>query len=228
MGQVSRLAAANGGHPVPRRQEPLGSRQQPCEYAIRGIAFNDYLKAIPLMAYSIRDQQALYFLTFSVVEWVDIFTRPLYKDIVIDSLRFCQQRKGLELFAFCLMTNHLHLICRAEDGKALSDIVRDFKKYTSRQLFEAIHLNQQESRRTWLDWIFRSQGSFNSNNSTAQIWQQRSHGVELRNEEMVQQRLHYTHQNPVRAGICYRAEDYLYSSASQYAGLEALLPVTLL
>ncbi|UYZ65180.1 transposase [Hymenobacter weizhouensis] len=132
------------------------------------------------------------------------------------------------MFAFCLMTNHLHLICRAAEGKDLSDLVRDFKKFTSRQLFQALHTNQQESRRAWLEWIFCKQGEFNSNNHTVQIWQQRSHGVELRNETMLRQRLHYTHQNPVQAGICYKAEDYLYSSASQYAGLEALLPVTLL
>ncbi|MCR5889065.1 transposase [Hymenobacter sp. J193] len=180
------------------------------------------------MAYSIKNQEGLYFLTFTVVQWVDIFTRPVYKDIVVDSLRYCQEKKGMELFAFCLMTNHLHLIARAAEGQLLSDIVRDFKKYTSRQVFQALHLNQQESRRSWLEWIFRQHGQENRNNEQVQVWQQHSHGVELRTPTMVQQRLHYTHQNPVRAGICYRAEDYLYSSASQYAGLETILPVTLL
>jgi putative transposase len=180
------------------------------------------------MAYPIRDQQALYFLTFTVVEWLDVFTRPLYKDIVINSLRYCQQHKGLELFAYCLMSNHLHLIARADAGYELSDIVRDFKKFTARRVFEAIATNPQESRRQWLEWCLRKQGEFNPKNTFIQLWQNHSHGVELRSEAMTRQKLNYIHQNPVRAGICFRGEDYLYSSASFYAGLEALLEVSLL
>lgn len=180
------------------------------------------------MAYSIRDQQGLYFLTFTVVNWVDLFTRPLYKELVIDSLRFCQQKKGLELFAYCLMTNHLHLIARAKEGASLSDFVRDFKKFTSRNLFQAMHANQQESRRKWLAWIFTSEGQFQPDNTFVAVWQKGSHAVELTTEAMARQRLEYIHQNPVRAGICYRPEEYVYSSAAQYAGLEVLLPVELL
>jgi putative transposase len=180
------------------------------------------------MAYPIRDQQALYFLTFTVVEWLDVFTRPLYKDIVINSLRYCQQHKGLELFAYCLMSNHLHLIARADAGYELSDIVRDFKKFTARRVFEAIATNPQESRRQWLEWCLRKQGEFNPKNTFIQLWQNHSHGVELRSEAVTRQKLNYIHQNPVRAGICFRGEDYLYSSASFYAGLEALLEVSLL
>lgn len=177
------------------------------------------------MAYPIRDQQALYFLTFTVVEWLDVFTRPLYKDIVIDSLRYCQQHKGLELYAYCLMTNHLHLIARAAEGYELSDIVRDFKKFTARRVFAAIASNPQESRRQWLEWCLRKQGEFNPKNTFVQLWQNHSHGVQLQGEAIAQQKLHYVHQNPVRAGICYRAEDYVYSSASCYAGLEVALNV---
>ena len=180
------------------------------------------------MAYPIRDQQGLYFLTFTVVEWLDVFTRPRYKDIVIESLGYCQQHKGLELFAYCLMSNHLHLIARAAEGQELSNIVRDFKKFTARRVFEAICTNPQESRRQWLEWSLRKQGEFNPKNTFVQLWQNHSHGVELRTEAMQRQRLEYTHQNPVRAGICYRPEDYVYSSASFYAGLETGLEVSLL
>jgi REP element-mobilizing transposase RayT len=180
------------------------------------------------MAYPIRDQTSLYFLTFTVVEWLDVFTRPRYKEIIIDSLRYCQQSKGLELFAYCLMTNHLHLIARAADGHELFGIVRDFKKFTARRVFEAIMANQQESRRQWLEWTLRKQGEFNPKNTNVQLWQQRSHGVELKSEAVTRQKLNYIHQNPVRAGICYREVDYVYSSASFYAGLEAVLEVSLL
>ncbi|GAA3977997.1 REP-associated tyrosine transposase [Hymenobacter antarcticus] len=180
------------------------------------------------MGYQIRDQQALYFLTFTTVGWADIFTRPHYKDIIIDSLRYCQANKGLELFAYCLMTNHLHLIARAAEGHELSNIVRDFKKFTANQLFKEIVNSPTESRRNWLRWLLTQEGERNPSNQNFQLWQQRSHGVELHSEEMVRQRLAYTHANPVRAGICYRDEDYVYSSASFYSGLEAVLPVSLL
>ena len=177
------------------------------------------------MAYPIRNQQGLYFITCTVVEWVGLFTRPLYKDLIIDSLRYCQRHKGLELFAYCLMTNHLHLIARAAEGSSLSDIMRDFKKFTAKQVFHTLHVNQQESRRKWLEWILHSQGAFNPRNTHIQLWQQPSHNVELLTELVARQKLEYIHQNPVRAGICYRAEDYVYSSASFYAGMEAVLEV---
>ena len=81
--------------------------------------------------YKIRDQHGIYFLTFAVVEWVDVFTRKEYADIVIESLRYCIQHKGLKLYAWCIMSNHVHLIVSAEQGN-LSDVLRDFKKFTSK------------------------------------------------------------------------------------------------
>jgi len=179
------------------------------------------------MAYSIRDQEGLYFLTFTVVDWIDVFTRPQYKDLILDSLRFCQQKKGLKLFAYCLMPNHLHLVARVVEGGNLSAVVRDFKKYTSYALLKAISENPRESRQHWLQWMFNRAGEVNPNNTHTQFWQQHSHAVELSSNEMIQQRVDYTHQNPVRAGICFRPEDYVYSSAAQYAGLEPGLPVLL-
>src|SRR5688572_22388732 len=93
--------------------------------------------------YKIRSQAAIHFITFAVVEWVDVFTRKAYRDIVLDSIRFCQTEKGLALHAWCLMSNHFHLIASAKNGD-LSDILRDFKKFTSKQIIEAIIGNKQE------------------------------------------------------------------------------------
>lgn len=178
--------------------------------------------------YKIRDQQKLYFLTFAVVRWVDVFTRHEYKDIFLESLRYCQQQKGLELYAFCIMPNHVHLIAGVSEGGNLSAVMRDLKKYTSTQIVQAITNNVQESRRDWMLWLFREQGRTNPNNNNYQFWQQESHPIELSTNEILDQKLEYIHQNPVRAGICYAPEDYIYSSASQYAGKESILPVKLL
>ncbi len=80
--------------------------------------------------YKIRDQYAVHFITFAVVEWIDVFTRRSYADIVLDSLRYCIANKGLKVHAWCIMSNHVHMIVSPPDGN-LSDILRDFKKFTS-------------------------------------------------------------------------------------------------
>lgn len=126
------------------------------------------------------------------------------------------------------MPNHLHLVARVAEGGNLSAVVRDFKKYTSYALLKAIEENPQESRQSWLLWMFRRAGRDNPNNTNAQLWQQHSHAVELSTNEKIRQRVEYTHLNPVRAGICFRPEDYVYSSAAQYAGLDPGLPVSLI
>jgi putative transposase len=96
--------------------------------------------------YIIQDQNAVYFLTFPVVDWVDIFTRPIYKTIIVDSLNYCIENKGLTVHAWCLMTNHLHLIARAIEGYRLSDIIRDFKKFTAKKIIAAIKKNRKVER----------------------------------------------------------------------------------
>lgn len=98
--------------------------------------------------YVITDQQQVYFLTLTVVDWVDVFTRKDYKLIIVDSLNFCIANKGMEVFAYVIMSNHLHLITRAKEGYVLSYVLRDFKKFTSKQIVAKI-LEIGESRRDW-------------------------------------------------------------------------------
>jgi len=82
--------------------------------------------------YKIRDKEGIHFVTFAVVEWVDVFTRKEYRDILLDSLSHCQQEKGLLLHSWCLMSNHVHLVVSAKEHN-ISDILRDFKKYTGKK-----------------------------------------------------------------------------------------------
>ena len=118
--------------------------------------------------YKIRDEQHLYFLSFAVVAWVDVFTRRAYKDIFLDSLKHCQIQKGLELYAFCIMPNHVHLLAGVKEGSSLSDVLRDLKKFTAYAIIKAIEEHPQESRRDWMLWIFRKHGERNSNNTRYQ------------------------------------------------------------
>src|SRR5688572_27837871 len=107
--------------------------------------------------FKIRNKTETHFLTFTVVEWIDVFTRKEYRDVLLDSIRFCQQNKNLLLHCWCLMSNHLHLIGSSKEGK-LSEIIRDLKKYTSRQIIEAIDKNERESRKGWLLSQFKRAG----------------------------------------------------------------------
>jgi putative transposase len=165
--------------------------------------------------YKIRNQEAIHFITFAVVEWVDLFTRKDYRDIVLDSLKFCQAEKGLLLHCWCIMSNHLHLIISARN-KDLSDVLRDFKKYTSKQIIVAIQNNQHESRKDWMLRIFREQGESNSRNKNFQFWRQDNQPMELFSSIFIVQKMNYIHNNPVEAGIVDKPEEYLYSSARDY------------
>jgi len=141
--------------------------------------------------YAIRDQEAIHFVTFTVVNWIDLFIRDVYKEVIIDSLKYCQKNKGLQIHAYCIMTSHIHLILSVEEGFVLSDVIRDFKSHTSNALKKLIKQNNTESRREWLIWMFERAGKKNTRNTEFQLWQQHNHPIELSTNEMVDQRLDY-------------------------------------
>jgi len=172
--------------------------------------------------YKIIEKEGLYFLTFQIVGWVDIFTRKQYRDIVIESFKYSQQHKGLIIYAYVIMSNHIHLLAQNENGD-LSSWIRDFKNYTSRQFFEIID-SEVESRKEWMNMIFKYYGKFKEG-QTRQIWTHENHGEHIYSQKFIEQKLNYIHNNPVRSGIVEKAEDYLYSSARNYAEMESVIDV---
>ena len=178
--------------------------------------------------YQINNQSAIYFLTFQVVAWVDIFTRKRYKDILVESFNYCIQQKGLNVNAWCMMSNHVHLIARAKENYLMQDILRDYKKFTSKLILKTIEENPQESRKEWMLKYFNEAGIANSNNQKYQFWQQDNHPIELWSNAVIDQKIDYVHCNPVAAGIVEKPEEYIYSSARDYCGTGGLLDVTLL
>ena len=160
------------------------------------------------VGYKIRNQAAIHFITFAVVEWVDMFSRKEYRNIVLESIKHCQNEKGLLLHCWCIMSNHLHLIASAKNSD-LSDVLRDFKKFTSKQIIAAIENNQTESRREGMLKIFREQGEKNSRNKNYQFWRQDNQPQELYSPVFIFQKINYIHNNPVEAGIVEKPEHYL-------------------
>ena len=126
------------------------------------------------------------------------------------------------------MTNHVHLIISSETAK-LEELIRDIKKFTSKQIIKAITENPEESRKEWMLNIFSYAGKGNKNNKEFQFWKQNYHPVELTMIEMLSQRLEYLHENPVRSGLVWEAWHYKYSSAiDYYTNEKGLLPIELL
>lgn len=171
--------------------------------------------------YKFHNPEGTYFITFAVQEWADVFSRNVYRDLLIESLDYCIKHKGLELFAWCIMTNHVHLMARATSGFTLSEILRDLKKYTSKAIVRAISENYRESRRKWLLAIFRSDEGI-------RFWRGDNHPIEVYSNKIIRQKLNYIHNNPVKAGLVFRPEHYPYSSAVDYAGEKGLLEVTII
>jgi len=176
--------------------------------------------------YKFHDQDKLYFVSFSVVYWIDLFIRNEYKQVLLNSWRHCQKHKGLEIYGWCIMTSHVHMII-GTSGNKLEDILRDMKKHTAAILRSTIENNPIESRREWLLWMMKHAGTKNSNNEKFQLWQQDNHPIMLFNHKVLHQKLDYIHNNPVEAGFVEKPEDYLYSSARDYYDLPGLVDILL-
>ena len=164
--------------------------------------------------YKIRNQFGLHFMTFTVVGWIDLFSLKLYRDIFIKNMQYCRKEKNLKVRAYVIMTNHVHVIWQSSSGK-LSDTLRDFKSYCTKQFIEVMS-NEKESRSEWLLYMFHFYSNKTNKNKDFKIWADGNHPEEIFTESFMKTKLDYIHENPVRAGIVENPEEYLYSSASNY------------
>jgi REP element-mobilizing transposase RayT len=166
----------------------------------------------------------VYYLTLTLVEWVDLFTRPAYKHLIVDSLNYCIANKRLRVYCWCLMSNHLHLIAGVDDEESLSDVLRDFKKFTNKALVDAIKTGT-ESRRDWLLNLFWYAGKNNKKIRNYKVWQDGNDAKEIHMTAFLEEKMEYIHNNPVKAELVGNPEDYLYSSARDYAGEKGLVNI---
>lgn len=154
-----------------------------------------------------------YFITLTIVGWIDLFSRYRYSDLIINNLNYCIKNKGLEVFAYVIMPSHVHLVARQKEGK-LNNVLRDFKSYTAKEILKLIETEPGESRKDWLLYMFSYFAKGNQQNSEHQVWQKTNHPTELLDGKMVTQKIEYIHQNPVRAQIVQEPNNYIYSSAN--------------
>ena len=162
-----------------------------------------------------------YFVTMTIVGWIDVLNRKEYIEIIINSLKYCQQQKGLKVFAYVIMPSHIHLVLQQEEGK-LNEVIRDFKSFTAKEIIKAIEGNIFESRREWMLYMFKYYAKSSRQNKVYMFWQKTNHPTELTNNHMIDQKIDYIHNNPVESGIVTNAESYVYSSANIRSELKVL------
>lgn len=174
--------------------------------------------------YKFHNNQGLYFVSFATVNWIDVFTRELYFSVLAESINYCRAEKGMELYCYCFMPSHVHFIFRSSHDKPM-ELLRDFKRHTSKKVIEEIKSNPQESRKEWLLWMFERAGKKKGNVSTYQFWQHHNKPIELWSEKVIKQKIDYIHNNPVVSGFVSNTVDWKYSSARNYQDDNTVLEI---
>jgi REP element-mobilizing transposase RayT len=128
--------------------------------------------------YKFYNKEGLYFVSFATVYWIDVFVRDEYFQLMVESLDYCRKNKGMEIYTWCIMPSHIHLIFKAKENNP-GDVLRSLKTHTSKKLQDLIKEHIQESRKEWLIWMVKRAGSKNSNIKSGQFWQQDNKPIEL-------------------------------------------------
>ena len=174
--------------------------------------------------YKFHNKAGLYFVSFATVNWIEVFTRQVYFDILVSSIDYCRKEKGLELYAYCFMPNHIHMIFRSSKEEPM-ELLRDFKKFTAKKIIKAIENNPQESKKELLLWLFERAGKEKNNVSKYQFWQHHNKPIELWSESVIKQKIDYIHNNPVVSGFVLNPEDWKYSSARNFQDDDSVLQI---
>jgi putative transposase len=155
----------------------------------------------------------VFFVTLKVAGWTDIFIRSEYRDEIVANLNFCQKEKGLRIYSFCLMTNHLHMIATCEMGH-LYTVLTNFKSFTPKKIMKMIRENPKESRKEFIENRLTFLSHVRQNDGSYQFWERDNHPVQIETDHFYLQKERYIHLNPVRAGFVLLPEDWLHSSAN--------------
>ena len=158
------------------------------------------------------EKTCMYFCTNTIVEWQCLFKEEKYRQIVVDSLNYCRESKGLLLYGLVIMLNHIHLIASTIEDILLSDIMRDFKRYTSKRFARELELDREKL----MMYIFRKAAEKQKKGANYKIWRDEYHPEAIYSEKWFFQKLNYLHENPVRKGFVAKPEDWKYSSARNW------------
>ena len=170
------------------------------------------------------DKHYAYFVTWTLIDWLPLFAESIYRQIILDALSYLRTNKRTQLNAFVVMSSHVHAVLWPDDGINLSDVIRDFKRFTSRKISK--EAEQQHAKEVVLVFKHARKSNRAQDVSTYQVWQEGSHPEAIFTEKFAEQKINYIHLNPVRAGMVGTAEGWPYSSARAYLLGEETYPPT--
>ncbi len=176
--------------------------------------------------YKMLDKEGMYFVSFATINWIDVFVRPQYFDLICENLNYCIREKGMVIYCYCIMPSHIHMIFSDNNSKP-SKLLGEFKTFTSKRMRIAIEENMGESRKEWILSMMKKAGSKNSNVKEYQFWQQHNHPIELWSNKVIDQKIDYIHNNPVKAGFVDESQYWKYSSAMDYCGTKGEVEICL-
>jgi REP element-mobilizing transposase RayT len=175
--------------------------------------------------YKTAEKEKAYFVTFTTFDWVKVLQDDDYKMIIVNSIRYYQQNRGLLVYAYCIMSNHVHLIIQSNGQETVSEVLRDLKKFTSKEIIKKLEIGVNNET---LLIKFNKAGENLKRIKNYKVWQDGNHAKVLYSNSFIWQKLNYIHNNPVKAGIVENPEEYLYTSARNYSDLDGLLDVILI
>ena len=154
----------------------------------------------------------LYFVTTTIVERQNVFVSIPFLDNIIESLKYCCTNKGLHLHGYVIMPNHTHYIVSSEPPIRLSDIIRDFNRFTSHNIIALL----EEMNRIDVLEVFHKVAIDEGRGNRYKVWQEGFHPIAIYTRAFFQQKLDYLHENPMRKGFVDRPEQWRWSSARNY------------
>ena len=158
--------------------------------------------------YKIYDD-GIYFITSSIVEWLPIFTSKPYFDILISSIRFCQTKKNLSVYAYVILDNHFHMICQAPK---LDAVMQSLKRHAARAIIARLEADGKRS----LLHLLRISKKRHKRESLHQVWQEGYHPQQMMSDTILAQKIEYIHYNPVERSLVLEPQHWVYSSAKDF------------
>jgi REP element-mobilizing transposase RayT len=157
----------------------------------------------------IKEENKPYFITTSIVEKISVFLYQDFFDAIIESLKYCQKNKGLIIYGYVIVPNHIHLIIWNKENEIM-DIIRDFKRYTAKKILILMKKYQQKHILNLME------NAGNKIEQQHQVWEHNNYPEIIETEKFFLQKLNYIHNNPVKRGFVKKPEDWIYSSARNY------------
>jgi len=160
--------------------------------------------------YSIKGDDYAYFVTSTIVNWIPVFSYSQCTEFLLEALNYSKLRKGLKIYAWVIMPEHFHMMCKSEN---LVDIIRSIKSYTAKRI---IYFLEQSNNEELLNQFRFSKKQYKES-SRYQIWQEGFKPKAILSENIYWQKICYIHNNPVKRGLAEIIEEYELSSARDFA-----------